>query len=362
MWSTVGGIIQVLTIVVTATFGILGTLSKREPGSRLKQSEKIALASIIVASLLALTAFAVDRIKKQQDRDNELRRVAEEVERQGKLLLEVQRGQHAIQEFGVEVTYTMPATHPQLTSMIDRWNDYIARAKPSDFESGYSKDGSAFASWNKQGKISRLAIHDRSDLYPKQRSIERNVLFPALVLKFFRQGAVIDLQADDTVSPFERTGKDLDLSLFIPFQLANHIPKPQDGSAQRKTDMTVRLWYDVEKAVIEVSGRAAAVTALADTGALVSLLDLPGRQIVLTGLRAADVSDIKSIKLTATTRTGRFWSGHKEIFGKMLVKSDVGKFKIASYTLKASDFRGLEAWASMAAANSTNTNARPSGR
>ena len=128
MTGALSNIVQALTILIGAGFGFVGILSKREDGL-LKRSDRVALGGIVVAAALALASLAIEVVRKADERNAELARVADEVSRQGKLLQEIQRTQRAISQFGVDVEFSVSAKHPALAPLVLRWESFIASAK-----------------------------------------------------------------------------------------------------------------------------------------------------------------------------------------------------------------------------------------
>jgi len=340
--ATLSHIVQALTILLGAVFGFVGTLSKREDGP-LKRSDRVALWGISAAACMALASLAVDVAKKAAEREAELRRVSEEVSRQGKLLQEVQRGQRAISQFSLDVEFSVSAKHPALASLVENWERFLAKAKRSDFyKMGYSHDGSLFVARREDGKVHKLYVNPSSSLFPARLSSEFLLLLPTLSVALLDASAPLaeTIAADLSLFPKKHT----DLSLLAPLSLLNRkTAEKQPGLSKSESTVFATLIYDRKKASIQVSGQVSPATATTDTGAIVSLMDLPGRQLVLIGLKQSHISSIDAVKLTASTGTGRFWSGHKEIRGPALQTFFQGDKAFASYRLSSTDFTGLYA-------------------
>jgi hypothetical protein len=340
MTEALTSIVQALTILIGAVFGFVGILSKREDGP-LKRSDQVALGGIVVAGVLALASLGIEVVRKADERNAELARVADEVRRQGQLLQEVQRTQRAISQFGLDVDFSVSAKHPALAPLVSRWESFIASAKKSEFDDvGYSRDGTLFVARNNKGNVETLYVNPDSALFPKNNSAEFRLLLPTLSVALLTPNAPVPETLGTELSLFSK--KYIDLSLFFPLGLTNYKSRERTkGISKADSKVFARLIYNRKKSVIQVSGSVSPATATFDTGAIVSLLDLPGRQLVLVGLKQANVTSVDTVELTASTGTGRFWSGHKEIRPPALRTFSQGENIFAAYQLKNDDFTGL---------------------
>lgn len=341
MLSTISGIVQALTILLGAAFGIMGTLSKRDEGP-LRRSDKIALVGIVVAAALALSAFAVEAMRKSIQQAEEMRRVADELVRQGRLLAEVQRGLRSIKEFRVRVDFVVPATHSQLKPLVDRWEEYISNALQID-ESGLSKSGAESVKRDATGKVSELTVRDPSPLFPKSGSAESRFLLPTLTLDLLRPDAPKGDALMSALPIFPAKNSLSDLSLLIPLGVANPIQTAAAVSSDPR-EVFATLVYNRETHLIRViGGSVRPATAVQDTGAIVSLMDLPGRQIVLSGLPSRLDAKVSSIRFWADTGSGRAASGYKGVTSEDLKVWANEDRTFVIYELKDSDFAGLAA-------------------
>lgn len=339
-----GDFVQMLAIVLGAAFGFVGILLKRDEGT-LKRSDRAALWGISMAGCLALVSLAVDVSTKAAERETKLTAIAEDLSRQGKLLLEVQRGQRTIDHFVLEVQFSVKSSHPVLSQLVARWEAYLAHFKfAGDGKTVVSENGAVTIIRDDDGYITEVAVDSSSSLFPQNQSTELKFLLPLQIhLTVLETSApAVESIAEDL--HYLRLKRYADLQFFLPFSNVNYRSPSKSLKLRKAEPKTIAaLKYDRKKGLIVVYGSIGPATAVADTGAIVSLLDLPDRQIVLTGLSHTAVSRIDEISITAQSGSGRFWSGTKAVKPPHLKTFVHGDQIYATYRLTKSDFTGLAA-------------------
>jgi hypothetical protein len=212
--------------------GILA--AKRSHG--LKKGDRIALWGMLVSAMLGITALTVDIKQKQNSSKEERDRINDELARQHQLLRQVQRGQYAISDYGLKISFTVSADNKALRPLIARWNDYLKSPAIRRYDSeGYSPDKKNFITLergaNGKGKISTFYVDKGSELFPEPYTPEHEALMPIIYVYFLKAGIPnAGVLAKDLTNPVAAEKTDTDLALFMPLNIV-----------ERNDNMFVRL-------------------------------------------------------------------------------------------------------------------------
>jgi hypothetical protein len=114
-------VLQVLGVVLTGIFGLLGLLTKyRNDVGRITKWGRIALVGIVVSTLVAVSSQALEAVRKAR----ESRAAAERTER---IISEVARAVHPLTSIEATAWALMPWDHPQLASYRKRIEPQLRR-------------------------------------------------------------------------------------------------------------------------------------------------------------------------------------------------------------------------------------------
>lgn len=337
--SLIASIIQFMSILSTGMFGALGVMASKRPHG-LKRTDKVALWGVLVSALLGVTALTVDIRQRQNASKEEGDRLKDQLTRQNHLLQQLQRGQYGIRDYALKISFTLSADDPVLRPLIKRWDSYLKSPAIQKYDSlGYSPDRKSFIGRRRSERgrvlgISSLYVDRDSDLFPKPFTPEHEVLMPLLFVYLLTPSVPnAALVADDLINPsIAGTPKpNVDLSLVLPLSVV--------GDPSNKNDnIFVRLTYDISNRLVHVEGSVDKTTAIWDDGSIISLLDLPNRDLALAGLDQGSIVSVDNMTFTANPGSGRIRAGTKEMTKQDLVITRANSKIIVSYHLTPNDF------------------------
>ncbi|RUL79945.1 hypothetical protein [Dyella choica] len=342
MWPTISSIVQALSIVIGAVFGVLGTLSKESKGP-LTRDDKIKIAGIIVAAVLALSLFGLELIQKAKDHADKLAEMAEQVKQQTKLISEVRRGLYRVIDYDVTVSYTISADMPQLAALVSHLNRYIDVSSESDFDAeGRSKDGHNYITRDKDGKITDITMFEGSSLIPSYGTEELKLLLPSLDLGILRVGAPDATSDPARFHRFQWEDHEADVLLMIAGSYGHFNPRRIDdnGNGGRIT-AKIMIVYDRPTKTFKVTRFTARDRVMSNSGSIVSLKDISGHQLVLTGFDARFTISIDTIDVQPVV-VGFGFSGSKVISQWDLKTAMAGNDLFVAYRFKNSDFGSFD--------------------
>lgn len=338
MWSILSGAIQVIAIVLAASLTCLGTFYKHDDGP-LKRSDKVALVSVIVAAILSLTGLGIQAILKSAQHAEELTRLSNEVAQQNELLTQVTRDVYKISKVNLSIVFSVSADRKELAETVMYWDSLIAskHQKSLDGVKGVEWD----TMWNgHQGGA--LIMSPESDLLPASGEANR-ILLPALDVLILRSGTPDAAILAARPHGLDVNGPFVDTRFFIALPMAlSYRTNPLSGRQERGLpNMAVQVTYVPGERKIRIWVKEGSAARLGDTGRVMALTDLPGRQLVIAGLSIDDKSSLSNVEFSAITTNDRIFSDTKA-----LTTNDFDFFKnddtgFASYRFKHEDFSAL---------------------
>ncbi|GGA41111.1 hypothetical protein [Dyella nitratireducens] len=342
MLNAFGEITQVVAILLGAIFGIGSVIYKRKKGG-LAKSDKFTVIGFIVAAVCALVTLAVDTHNQEVAQRKQLKDVSDQLSRQETMLHEIHRGQFRITNYVLGVEFTVSSSLPQLAPLVARWEKYIKSSKSTDFDSlGYSHDDKIFVVRNTHLEILQMYIDPDSSLFPSSDTPEHGLLLPILKMVILSKDAPDVATLVSTQNGLGGSSRFIDLALFMPLDLVNYkVREPSLAASSARPEIFGRIEYDRFAKTITVQCRESSATPILDTGAIISLLDLPNRQIALLGLEKKSVQSIAQIEINTAINGSYGWSGDRQVRYPDLKTATDSNDIIPTYRLKAADFQAL---------------------
>jgi hypothetical protein len=307
-WSSASWLLQLLAIVSASTFGVLAVISKGRKGA-LSKPDKFLVAGSVVAGFVGvavlIATMRADERRESTAETKAVSRLNKNIEREQRLLSEIERQEFQISNYGAVISYEVSASDPALVAAVGQWKNYLAALDPHPHFLGTNyftgPDSHVTLVRDAGDKVTEMRILTSSKLFPKMSPEDAKRFFPILFVRVLRVDAPEPTHYTDSPANLLYPRKDEDLSFVF---MANRMLRTDQTTSSAEAPIVQGyLSYHPKDGTVEVVVLVNTKNQLRTyTGAITSLVDLPGRVLEVDVVSIAPVIRIRRIALN--TRVG----------------------------------------------------------
>src|SRR6266853_828498 len=118
-------------VLISGIFGVIGLLLNfKDKDGQVTKAGRRALILIITSTLVALISQSIEVYRERNKESEAARKYDQEIQRNGKLLYEVDRGLQPIKDVRLGFVIAVPLEHPKLQAYRARLDQQIAQILP----------------------------------------------------------------------------------------------------------------------------------------------------------------------------------------------------------------------------------------
>jgi hypothetical protein len=260
--QTILGILSIFGATASGVMALLVEYKDKKTG-RMTKWGRYALCGLAISFLIGTSNLWIDYTQKSRKTRDDAERSRINTEKTLQIVTDINRTLNPFKDVRVTFAISYPFDHPDLARYLQRLDEGV-RALLPDMQSSHEEIQGVSWQMEKGGRIVWVRIHEGSPLFPSRSSEPlafQVFLRRGLTLNFFKtpiSPSTFDLRSDDI--PDIRMSFDED---------------------EYKNEIEVR--YDLESKAIEFVGYGilSKPESWESSGKIVSMLDLPGTQLII---------------------------------------------------------------------------------